>query len=401
MRLGIFMNRVLAAIGLATAALLGLLPASTARALEIERVMVVRAGDTLEAMLTGAGVDRTQAFEAVRSIAGIFPPKSLRPGQEVAIHFDPLRDDTLLELEVEPVPGRAVRARLNGERWEVEELVAPKHRLLAMAAGSTDGGLFPAATAAGLPPGLALSLVRTLSHQIDFQRDIQPGDSFVVLFERFRDSEGGVLGHGRALYVELTLSGKRLAFWRYQSKGGEADWYDEEGRSLRRSFLRTPLDGARVSSGFGLRRHPMLGFTRMHQGIDFAAPRGTQVYAAADGTVVLAGNAGGYGRMVRIRHAGGAETRYAHLSAFGRGIRAGRKVKQGDVIGRVGSTGMSTGPHLHYEVVKGGKAVNPATRTTQTVRLRGKEFAGFRAARRSLASYVVSIGPQNEITMTD
>lgn len=366
-----------------------------------ERVLLVRRGDTLGGLLTGAGVDAAEAMAAVAALAPLFPPRSLRPGQEVAILLDPSRDDALVEVEVEPARGRTIHARLRGGQWRVEETMAPQRRMLARASGTVDGGLFPAATTAGLPPGLALSLIRTLGHEVDFQRDIQPGDRFSILFERFRGGDGDLLSHGRVLHVELVLSGRRLAYWRHEARNGTADWFDAEGRSLRRAFLRTPLDGARVSSGFGMRNHPVLGFTRIHAGIDFAAPAGTPVYAAADGTVVSARVEGAYGRIVRLRHSGSTETRYAHLSRFARGVASGRRVRQGDVIGAVGSTGLSTGPHLHFEVVIAGRHVNPGGRTGHNLRLASRDLQAFQAARRSLATYASGLGTRTEIAMAD
>jgi murein DD-endopeptidase MepM/ murein hydrolase activator NlpD len=376
-------------------------PLSAAAASTTERVIVARRGDTLGGLLGGAGLDQAEVQAVIAALAPHFPARALRPGHEIALHLDPRRDDALVELEVEPAPGRTIRARLRGERWQVEEVVAPQQRMLAMARGTLSGGLYPAVTAAGLPPGLALSLIRALGHQVDFGRDLQPGDRFAVLFERFRDSQGDLLGHGRVLHVELVLSGRRLGFWRHETRDGTADWYDEDGRSLRRAFLRTPLDGARVSSGFGMRAHPVLGFTRLHSGTDFAAPSGTPVYAAADGIVASARNEGAYGRIVRLRHAGGVETRYAHLSRFGRGIVPGRRVRQGDVIGAVGSTGLSTGPHLHYEVVMAGKPVDPARETARSVQLAGRDLVGFHAARRALAQYAAGLGTRTEIAMAE
>ncbi|WP_372624861.1 M23 family metallopeptidase [Falsiroseomonas sp.] len=364
-------------------------------------MLVVQSGDTLEGLLTGAGIARTEAHGAVSALVQHFPPKALRPGHELVIRVDPARDDALVELEIEPAPGRTIHVRLQGEQWEAEEIVAPQQRMLAMATGAIEGGLLPSATAAGVPAGLALSLIRVLGHQIDFQRDIQPGDRFSILFERFRGDDGALLGHGRVLQAELILSGRRLAFWRHEMRDGTTDWFDAAGKSLRRAFLRTPLDGARISSGFGMRNHPVLGFTRMHRGTDFAAPAGTPVYAAANGTVMSARHEGAYGRIVRLRHAGGVETRYAHLSRFARGIAPGRRVRQGSVIGAVGSTGLSTGPHLHYEVVIAGRAVNPAQQTARSVQLEGRELAAFQAARRILVQHAANIGPRSEIALTE
>lgn len=367
-----------------------------------ERILVVSRGDTLAGLLDGAGIDDGDAHAAIGRLAEHFRPSRLRPGDEVAIRVSPNDPAELLEIEVEPQPGRTVRARrLADSRWLAEETIAPRSRFLVRAEGQVDGGLFPAMTSAGVPPGLALSLIRVLGHQIDFQRDLRPGDSFSILFDRFRDDDGDVLGHGQVLTATLTLSGRRLTVWRHKDRHGGTDWYDGDGRSLRRSFLRTPLDGARVTSGFGPRSHPVLGFNRMHQGIDFAAPTGTPVYAAADGTVVSAKQEGGYGHIVRIRHASGVETRYAHLSRFGRGIVAGRRVHQGDVIGAVGSTGLSTGPHLHYEVAVGGRAVNPARHVQPPTRLAGGELNAFRARQRAIDRVATNLRTREEVAMAN
>ncbi len=371
-----------------------LLGAGPAQAQEAERVIVVRKGDTLAGLLLGAGMGPEETHAAVGTIAALFPPKSLRAGQEVAIRLDPERDDALVGLEVEPAPGRTVRARLREGGWQAEEVVAPQQRMLALAGGTVDGGLFPSAVAAGLPPGLALAVVRLLGHQVDFQRDFQPGDTFSILFERFRGEDGDVLGHGQVLQVGLVLSGRPLSFWRHERPGGAVEWFDAEGRSLRRSFLRTPLDGARISSGFGPRSHPMLGYNRMHAGIDFAAPTGTRVYAAADGVVASARREGGYGNIVRLRHRDGTETRYAHLSGFPRGLAPRRAVRQGDVIGFVGSTGLSTGPHLHYEIAVRGRPVDPRRHVIPPARLAGRDLAAFRAAQLTLARHAARIGPE-------
>ncbi len=377
------------------------LPARSAGTVLAERTMVVRPGDTLIGLLLGAGVDRDEVEGAVSAIRPVFPPRSLRVGQEVAIQLDPARDDALVAMEVESAPGRTVRVRLEADQWRAEEIAEPQQRMLAMATGTIDGGLFPAAVAAGLPPGLTLSVVRMLGHQVDFQRDIQPGDRFSILFERFRGDDGDVLSHGRVLHVDLELSGKRLAFWRFETRADGADWFDDRGHRMRRAFLRTPLDGARVSSGFGARNHPILGFTQMHRGTDFAAPTGTPVFASAHGVVISAQSEGGYGRIVRLKHRDGTETRYAHLSRFARGTLPRRAVRQGDVIGFVGSTGMSTGPHLHYEVVMAGRAVDPAKHAMRSVALAGRELAGFQAARATLARYAAQIGPRTEVAMAE
>jgi murein DD-endopeptidase MepM/ murein hydrolase activator NlpD len=366
------------------------------------RVLVVRRGDTLARLLSGAGVAREEAEAALTALTALFPARALQPGHELTLHQAPDEDAALLALALEPEPGRVVTVTRGAEGWTAQEIQAEQRRHLVLAQGEVRGGLFDALRTAGLPPPLALGLIGALSHEVDFQRDLQPGDHFSVLFERFRDPEGEVVRHGEVLHAAFDLSGRHLSLWRHETEAGGAEWFDDTGQSLRRSFLRTPLDGARVTSGFGPREHPVLGFTRMHRGVDFAAPAGTPVFAAADGVVVSAGRAGGYGRMVRLRHANGTETRYAHLSAFARGLRAGGRVRQGEVIGRVGSSGLSTGPHLHYEVAERGRPVDPATlRAEAGTRLAGPELAAFTAARRQLQAQLARLEPRQEVAAAD
>jgi murein DD-endopeptidase MepM/ murein hydrolase activator NlpD len=365
-----------------------------------ERVLVMRRGDTVAGLLDDADIEKPDAFAAVEQLGRYVRLVQLRPGNEIAIRFTTGKPSVLLEVEIEPEPGRLIRAfREETGDWTAEEILVPRDHYLVRAEGKVDGGLFPAMIGADIPPGMAMSIIRMLGHQLDFQRDLMPGDRFKILYERVRANNGEILGHGQTLRVTLHLSGRKLDIWSHTNRLGETDWYDDQGRTLRRSLLRTPLDGARVSSGFGARKHPILGYDRMHTGVDFAAPTGTAVFAAADGVVISAKNEGGYGLIVRIRHANGLETRYAHLSRFGRNIVAGRRVVQGSVIGHVGSTGMSTGPHLHYEVVVNGRAVNPSSHVQPSVRLAGSELSAFRNRQRRLEALVAMLATNNELAL--
>jgi len=270
---------------------------------------------------------------------------------------------------------------------------------LVLVRSGIEGSFLQALLSGGVPEPLAHDLIRVLGHELDLQRELRPGDHFSVLFERYRADTGGFLREGKVLHASFRVSGRDLSIWRHETPGG-ADWFDGEGRSLRRDFLRTPLDGARITSGFGMRQHPVLGFTRMHQGVDFAAPTGTPVLAAADGTVVSVGPRSTYGRTVELRHAGGTETLYAHLSGFASGLAPGQQVRQGQMIGRVGSTGLSSGPHLHYEILQGGRQLNPAAvRSSVATRLAGPELASFEATRRQVQGWLARIEPMQELAM--
>ena len=251
-----------------------------------------------------------------------------------------------------------------------------------LAGGDIRSSLYEDGRRAGMPPAILVEVIRALSWDVDFQRDIQPNDSFAVLYERVTDEDGAVVGAGRVMAVRLVLSGKPLPIYAYETEGGARDYFDAQGRSVRKSLLRTPVDGARLSSGFGTRRHPILGFARMHRGVDFAAPTGTPVYAAGSGVVEMAGDNGAYGNYIRIRHRDGHATAYAHLSRIASGVRAGARIQQGAVIGNVGSTGLSTGAHLHYEVLVGGKQVSPVSvKLLGGETLTGKELVRFRTMR--------------------
>ena len=197
------------------------------------------------------------------------------------------------------------------------------------------------------------------AYDIDFQREIHPGDRFEILFETFYDERGNAVRNGDVLYAALNGKALQRGFYRFApSDDGVVDYFDQNGESATKFLMKTPINGARISSNFGKRKHPISGYTRLHKGTDFAAPTGTPIYAAGNGTVQRASRNGGYGNYIKIKHTRGYETAYAHLSKYAKGIKAGKKVKQGDVIGYVGSTGASTGPHLHYEVYVDGKPVN-------------------------------------------
>ena len=206
-----------------------------------------------------------------------------------------------------------------------------------------------------------MDAIQLFSFDVDFQRDIQEGHRFLFLYEELYDQDERYVRAGDLLMARLDLTDRSVPVWRYEKPDGSVDWYDDEARSVRKTLLKTPVDGARISSGYGLRTHPILGYTKAHKGIDFAAPVGTPIHSSGDGTIVNAGWHDSYGYYVRVRHANHYQTLYAHMSSIARGIRRGIRVAQGQTIGYVGSTGMSTGPHCHYEVIYYGGHVNPLT----------------------------------------
>lgn len=357
----------------------------------VETVVEVRSGDTLMGLLTGAGASRGQAHAAIEALSREYDPRHLRPGQEIELALRLAAaegGEESFDLEwLRLVPG--VESEIHVQR-EPEGFVAlamerPLTSLDGHAEGEIRSSLFAAAAAEGVPQRVLVEAIRAMSFDVDFQRDIQPGDGYELLFEAFADESGETVKSGELLYVSLTLSGRERAYYRFEDAEGMVDYFDRDGLSARRGLLRTPVDGARISSNYGMRRHPILGYSRMHKGVDFAAPTGTPIYAAGDGVVQRANWNGGYGNYVLIRHGNGYATAYAHLSRFARGVQAGSRVRQGEVIGYIGSTGASTGPHLHYEVHVNGEQVNPASIKLPTGRqLEGTELAAFRGLIRGL-----------------
>ena len=333
-------------------------PATVVRAITVAR------GDTLMKLLIDAGAEPTQAHRAIAAMEPVFSPRRLMPGQELKIAFADPGDGALGELlSISFSPDRErdieVSRSTDAEDFFAESIDRPVARQLAYAEGSIDSNLSVAASERSVPHPVLAEAIRAFSYDVDFQREIQKGDSFEFLYEIYVDEEGELVRTGNLLFAAMTLSGSRTDLYYYERADGSADFYTPEGKSVRRSLMRTPIDGARLSSGFGMRKHPVLGYSRMHRGTDFAAPSGTPIYAAGNGVVEFAGRKGGYGKYVRIRHGSSYQTAYAHMKAFGKGVTKGARVKQGQVIGYVGTTGQSTGPHLHYEVMLNGKQVNP------------------------------------------
>ncbi len=217
--------------------------------------------------------------------------------------------------------------------------------------------LYKSASDKNIPANTIIEFARIYGFQVDFQRDIRKKDSFQILYEIFTDDNGRIIETGNIIFANLKLSGESNSLYYFEKKGSEGH-YDKNGKSIKKALMKTPINGARLSSPFGMRKHPIDGFNKMHRGTDFAAPMGTPIMASGDGVIKKAGWCGGGGNCVVIRHNSTYQTVYAHMSKFANGIRSGVRVKQGQTIGYVGSTGKSTGPHLHYEVIVNGKKIN-------------------------------------------
>jgi murein DD-endopeptidase MepM/ murein hydrolase activator NlpD len=350
---------------------------------DIDRKIVeVGRGDTLLGLLVDADVPRIDAHDAIEALRSIYDPRRLQVGQEIALLFqqEAGANRRFVGLELEPDMERAISvARVEGSSYEAVSVDKALEQRNVAAAAVINSSLFEAGASVGVPIPVMAAMIRAYSYDVDFQRDIQPGDDFQVMYERYYTDAGAAVRDGDILYAALTLSGRQMELYRYKTSDGIVDYFNRQGESIRKALLRTPIDGARVSSSFGMRKHPVLGFSKLHAGMDFAAPTGTPIYAAGNGVVEEVGRKGSYGNYIRIKHNQQFSTAYAHLSKIDGAMRRGGGVQQGDIIGYVGTTGRSTGPHLHYEVLQAGRQINPMAVDLPTgIALRGRELAEFK-----------------------
>jgi hypothetical protein len=350
-----------------------------------KRVIIGR-GDTLMDLLVRKGaVPRQDAQNVVMALNKVYDPRDLTPGHEITVFFhqDPsIADPTFSGVRIDKDIVNGVMIKRQGDgNYTVSEVEKDVHRDMRGYSGTIHNSLYEDASAAGVPDAVILEMIKMYSWNVDFQRGIHTGDKFEVMYEEYKTDDNKLVhGRGNIVYAKLTLGGEEMPFYRYEDKSGDVSYYDDRGFSAKKPLMKTPVDGARISSGFGMREHPVLGFTKMHKGIDFAAPRGTPIYAAGDGVIEKIGPFSTYGNYVRIRHRNDLKTAYAHMKGFKPGLRDGSHVKQGEVIGYIGTTGRSTGPHLHYEVLVNNVQVNPASVKLPTgAVLRGKDLKTFKA----------------------
>ena len=350
---------------------------------EVQEIEVEK-GDTLIDILLRAGAVDADANAAIAALKDRYDPRRLRAGAQISIALDQASEPSQLQSLTIPV---AFAQELKVSRQDDASFAAEDVRLTldredVLAAGSIEDSLYDSARAAGMPAQTIMRFVKLLSWDVDFQRDLQEGDRFEVLFDHLSTSDGRASRDDELSFARLTTGDRDIALYRFEREDGSSGWFHRDGKSGRKSLLRTPIDGARLSSGFGLRRHPVLGYSRMHKGTDFAAPRGTPIFAAGDGVIEMRGRNRGYGNYIRIKHNTEYSTAYGHMSRFSKQFSEGSKVRQGDVIGFVGTTGLSTGPHLHYEVIQRGAQINPMSiKQTFADQLTGAELARFKAER--------------------
>jgi len=323
-----------------------------------EVVYVIKNNDTIEKILKKFKIKNDDIKEISvqlknKKLANIYSGKKLN------LIIKKLGDgsNTIVSLLYPINNTTSVEIRKSQNNFEVKENILQLHKKEVVVKNIIKNNLYNSAIDSGIEPNIIVEFARIFGFEVDFQRDIRQGDWFEILYERFEDDNNKVRETGKIIYASMFVNGEEINLYNFKFNKIE-DFYDIKGKSITKSLMKTPINGARLSSSFGMRKHPILGYNKMHRGTDFAAPSGTPIMASGSGTVTRARWCGGGGNCVKIKHNSTYETIYAHMKAFAKGIKEGRKVKQGQIIGYVGSTGLSTGPHLHYEVLVNGKKVN-------------------------------------------
>ena len=358
-----------------------------------ERVL---SGDTLGVLLSRMGVSDPAAMAFIHADRTASKLLYLMAGRTVQAKVSGTGELRWLSMDVSDGGDNTTRNVVvsRGEKGFVSaDESAVLEKRIEMRTGVIHSSLFGATDAAGVPDAVTSRIVDIFATQIDFRSDLRRGDRFSVVYETYWQN-GSFIRSGKVLAAEYINAGKpHQAVW-YELLNGKHGYYDFEGKPQRKAFLKSPVAFTRISSGFGRRRHPVLGYSRMHKGIDFAAPRGTPIKAAADGTVSYAGWKGGYGKFVLLKHWGSYSTAYGHMNRIAKGMHRGRKVSQGDIIGYVGSTGVSTGPHLHYEFRVANKQFNPRAITMpEAPRLKMADMERFQQSADAMAQRFAALNP--------
>ena len=342
--------------------------------------IIVKKGETFSSILSKQNIKKLNKQNIINATQKELNLKKLNIGQKIIFSYNVISENERIlkkisipisykdEIIIENKNGNFIAKKIN------LPIFAEKKAFNVQIKNS----IFQDGSKKGLPNTILIDLIRLYSFDVDFQRDIRVNDEFIVLYEVYYNEQKREVAYGDILYSNLKLQKKDIEYYIFETNDG-LDYFNKEGKNAKKAIMKTPIDGARLSSGFGMRKHPILGYNVKHKGVDFAAPTGTPVYAAGNGTIEYKGSNGGYGRYIRIRHNSNYKTAYAHLSGYKKGIGKGTRVMQGDIIGYVGSSGRSTGPHLHYEVIFNGEKINPMKMKLPSGKsLKGKDLENFK-----------------------
>ena len=322
----------------------------------------VNVGDKFQKILINLNLNEEERKVILKNLTKKKKILKLYENQIIEFKIDRQKPIKIVEMNfpISKSKNLVILRKVNKNEFIFREIEKNLKKIVNYKESKITNSLYASATNQDIPANLIIEFARIYGFQFDFQRDIWKNDTFQIIYETFISENEKIVETGNIIFANLILKGKEFPLYFYEEKNFK-DHFDERGQSIKKTLMKTPINGARLSSKFGKRKHPILGFTKMHSGTDFAAPTGTPIMASGDGVVTKASWCGGGGNCVKIRHNSTYSTIYAHMSKFGRGIKKGTRVKQGQIIGYVGSTGLSTGPHLHYEVVENGKKINSQT----------------------------------------
>ena len=320
----------------------------------------VQKGDNYEKIIENLNLPLSEKEKFLNTVKKQKEIKSLKQNQQIYFKLDRKNNVQIIKFKIEISKKKDIVFLRNDLLNKFSSKIIEKNltRVLKFKEGIIENSLYTTAIKLGIKPDIIIEFARLYGFQVDFQRDIWKGDTFQIIYEQFENEDKSLIESGDIIFSNLNTQGNDLNLYKFELGKNEIDYFDENGKSMKKTLMKTPINGARLSSPFGKRKHPILGFTKMHTGTDFAAPAGTPIMASGDGVVTRAQWCGGGGNCVKIKHNSVYQTVYAHMSKFGRGIKKGTRVKQGQIIGYVGSTGLSTGPHLHYEVIENGRKIN-------------------------------------------
>ena len=319
----------------------------------------ISSGETFDKILNNYSIPNEEINQIKKKLNSDYNINNLQPNLEIKITIDQSNNKKITSFlfPVSRTEKIQLTRNLDNNLFEKKTIITNLNKKIVFKEGKITQSLYKTAIDLKVQPNVIIEFARIYGFQVDFQRDIRKNDNFQIMYEVFEDDDGKIFETGNIIFADLKLSGKNNALYYFEKKGSEGH-YDENGKSVEKALMKTPINGARLSSAFGMRKHPIDGFNKMHRGTDFAAPMGTPIMASGSGLITRARWCGGGGNCIKIKHNSTYETIYAHMKNFARGIKEGIRVKQGQIIGYVGSTGKSTGPHLHYEVVVYGKKVN-------------------------------------------
>ena len=324
--------------------------------------VLVQTGDSFDKILNSLDLSKLERDKILNLLKKHKSLKNIKKNQKIIFKIDVKEPIKVLEFSTQISKTKIIKFQRNvdSDRYVYKEINKNLDKNVIYRESIIKKSLYGSAIEQNIPAGIIIEFARIYGFQIDFQRDIWKNDSFQIMYEIFTDEDKNIIDTGNILFANMNLQNKNYPLYIFKIKNGH-EHFDKFGKSIRKSLMKTPINGARLSSSFGMRKHPILGFNKMHRGTDFAAPMGTPIMASGDGKVIKSRWCGGGGNCIKIKHNSTYTTVYAHLSKFARGIKEGVKVRQGQIIGYVGSTGLSTGPHLHYEVIENGKKINSQT----------------------------------------